>query len=527
VKAPLLTTLTAAIAVSSVLAIAGQTPPAPGATPATERATIAPPKTYDDVVSFAAAAASTAPERVKFGTLGTLNGKDVPLVVIGTGIADTTPTAVKAADKLRVWVQAASRDGTDAALMLMKDLAAGKNDLWLTAMVLLVSPMEIGETRQPSGREYLLLDSPDASLLAKALIDYDPHVGIEIRTEDGPCSAYAVTFVPPLNPNTSEHILGVMRDEYFPFLVRSLKTKWSMDAFYRGRVVGGDDGCTARPVEKASAPATGKRGGAVGAGRGRAGGRATPPPPTPTIEPQQAAWQAFGHHLGLASNYLGVRNRFSAVGVVHARDAAEDRANAASRFLEEALAFAWGANGRLRKATEAADAGVMVGRSLPTSTRLTTVGQVEILMSDAASSADGAPRKRTSASRVVAMRDELSFEPASDEIVAAEYFVPASLTTVVELLKKHNIQLRQMTQPTKGVEEFVITPPGGTAPGARISGTWQRSTAEVPSGTWAVRMNQPLSRLAFALLEPASEDSVATMAGVTDGKTYPILRRGR
>jgi hypothetical protein len=512
-----------------VLVVAGQTQPPSGAKPPADPVvTIAPPKAYDDVISFATAAAATAPERLKLVAMGKLGGKDVPLVVVGHGVADATPAAIKASGKLRVWVQAASREGTDAALMLLKDMAAGKNELWLSAIVLLISPMEIGETRQPTGREYLGLESAESSLSAKALIDYDPHVGIEIRTEDGPCSAYAVTFAPPLNPNTSEHILGVLREEYFPFIIERLKTKSSMEAFYRGRVVGGDDGCTAKPVEKVAAtPAGGRRGAAPAAGRGRAGGRATGSAPTPTVEPQQAAWQAFGYQLGLVSNYLGVRNRFAVVGVVHAKDSADDRASAAGQFLEEAVAFAWGANTRIKKATEAADAGTMVGRSLPTSTRLTTLGQVEILMSDATASIDGAPPKRTGASRVVAMRDELHFEPASDEIVAAEYFVPAALTTVVELLRKHNIQLRQMPQPTKGVEEFVITPAPTGGAGSRVAGTWQRSTAEVPSGSWAVRMNQPLSRLAFALLEPTSEDSVVTMAGVSDGKTYPILRRGR
>lgn len=520
-NARLLTTLTSAIALSSVLALAGQTQP--------------PPKAYDDVASFAAAAAAAAPERVKLGSLGKLGGKDVPLVVIGQNVTDTTPATVKASGKLRVWVQAASREGTDAALMLLKDMAAGKNELWLSAIVLLVSPMEIGDPKgQPSGREYVFLETPEASTFAKALTDYDPHVGIEIRTEDGPCSAYAVTFAPPLNPNTSEHILGALREEYFPFIVRSLRSKWSMDAFYRGNVVGGDDGCAPKLPEKndkvdkvAAGPTGGRRGAApVAAGRGRAGGRGTGPVPTPTAELQQPAWQASGHQLGLAANYLGVRNRFSIVGVVHAKDAPDDRAKAAGHFLEEALAFAWGANTRIKKATEAADLGVLVGRSLPTSTRLATVGQVEVLMSDAASSGDS-PKKRTSASRVVSMRDQLHFEPASDEIVAAEYFVPASQTAVVELLKKHGVQLRQLTQGTKGAEEFVVTPaPVGSAPG-KIAGTWQRSTAEIPSGSWAVRMNQPLSRLAFALLEPTSEDSVATLPGVSDGKTYPILRRGR
>jgi hypothetical protein len=513
VNARILTTLTSVIALSSVLALSGQTQSSP--------------KPYDDVVSFAAAAAAAAPEHVKFGSFGKLGGKDVPLVVVGQNVTDTTPAAVKASGKLRIWVQAASREGTDAALMLLKDMAAGKNGLWLSAIVLLVSPMEIGDPK-PSGREYLFLETPEASMFAKALTDYDPHVGIEIRTEDGPCSAYAVTFAPPLNPNTSEHILGALREEYFPFIVRSLKSKWSMDAFYRGNVVGGDDGCAPKPVEKVvTAPGGGRRGAAPAPGRGRSTGRGTGPVPTPTAEGQQPAWQASGYQIGLAANYLGVRNRFSIVGVVHAKDAPDDRATAAGRFLEEALAFAWGANTRLKKATEAADLGVLVGRSLPTSTRLATVGQVEVLMSDPASSGDS-PRKRTGASRVVAMRDQLHFEPASDEIVAAEYFVPASQTVVIELLKKHGVQLRQLTQSTKGAEEFIVTPaPIGSAPAGRIAGTWQRSVAEVPAGSWAVRMNQPLSRLAFALLEPTSEDSVATLPGVSDGKTYPILRRGR
>jgi hypothetical protein len=149
-------------------------------------------------------------------------------------------------------------------------------------------------------------------------------------------------------------------------------------------------------------------------------------------------------------------------------------------------------------------------------------------MSDASASNDATtPGKRTSASRVVSMRDQLHFEPASDEVVAAEYFVPASQAAVVELLRKHGIQLRQVTQPTKGAEEFVITSASEGSTGTRIAGTWQRSTTEIPSGSWAVRMNQPLSRLAFALLEPTSEDSVVALPGVSDGKTYSILRRGR
>jgi hypothetical protein len=120
------------------------------------------------------------------------------------------------------------------------------------------------------------------------------------------------------------------------------------------------------------------------------------------------------------------------------------------------------------------------------------------------------------------MRDQLRFEPATDEVLAAEYFLPADETAIVDLLKHHGIQVRQLTQPTKGVEEFVAA---SAAPGTpQAPGGWKPTAADVPAGSWVVRMNQPLARLAFALLEPTSDESVATFLR-ENGKTYTIMRR--
>jgi hypothetical protein len=243
-----------------------------------------------------------------------------------------------------------------------------------------------------------------------------------------------------------------------------------------------------------------------------------PAPPEPAIE---AAWAAPSHRLAVTANYVGARNRFAVVGVVHARDAAPERSNAASRFLQEALGFAWAASARIKKACEDADKQLLVGRSLPTSARPSTIGQVEILMS--APPAEGGPAaKRTEATATVTMRDRLRFEPATDEVLAAEYFLPPDETAIVDLLKHHGIQVRQLTQPTKGVEEFVIA---SAAPGTpQVAGGWKPTAADVPAGSWVVRMNQPLARLAFSLLEPTSDESVATFLR-ENGKIYRIMRR--
>jgi hypothetical protein len=51
----------------------------------------------------------------------------------------------------------------------------------------------------------------------------------------------------------------------------------------------------------------------------------------------------------------------------------------------------------------------------------------------------------------------------------------------------------------------------------------------VPKGALEVSMTQPLARLAFYLIEPASDDGLVTWNvlddQLKDAKTYPILRK--
>jgi hypothetical protein len=85
------------------------------------------------------------------------------------------------------------------------------------------------------------------------------------------------------------------------------------------------------------------------------------------------------------------------------------------------------------------------------------------------------------------------------------------------------------------VEEFQIT---GNTQAANpfqnhrertLTGTWTPARRTVEEGTVMVRLNQPLARLAFYLLEPRSDDGLVNW-NVLDGalgadvKVYPILR---
>jgi hypothetical protein len=102
-------------------------------------------------------------------------------------------------------------------------------------------------------------------------------------------------------------------------------------------------------------------------------------------------------------------------------------------------------------------------------------------------------------------------------------------------LKAHGVQLRELRQPVEGVEQFTISTntAGQTFEGhtmRKVDGEWAAAAGlTVPAGAWEVSMTQPLARLAFYLIEPASDDGLVTWNvlddELKDAKTYPILRK--
>jgi hypothetical protein len=128
------------------------------------------------------------------------------------------------------------------------------------------------------------------------------------------------------------------------------------------------------------------------------------------------------------------------------------------------------------------------------------------------------------------------FEPATTETAPSAYYVPAELTKAVEMLKAHGIQMRAVNAPVNGVEQFAIS--NNTEAAAafeghkarKLEGAWQAASGvTVARGAWEVPMTQPLARLAFYLLEPASDDGLVNWNVLDEqlagAKAYPILRK--
>jgi hypothetical protein len=512
--------------------------------------------TYDDVVKFMKTVDDASPT-VFYTTYGkTFEGREMPLVVVGTGLKDASPAAVKATGKLRVHIQgnihAGEVEGKESALILLRELALGRHDEWLRSTVFLITPIfnadgnerfALTNRQQQNGpingmgtrqnaqnlninRDFMKLDTPEGRAFVKLWNDYDPHVGFDLHTSDGSFHAYYLTYSPPLNPDTSTMIMDTLKNEWFPFVTRTMKSQYGWDTFYYG---------TAGPA--------GGRGGRAAAGSGdRAGAPATPS--TPPLPPGVTrAWSTFEHVPRYHNNYVGLRNRFGLLSEAYAYATFEDRIKATNRFLDAALTFAHEHAAQLKKLCADADKERIVGKEEATRSQIKRGGVVDVLMGeveDERNPNSGAMmHRRKDVVRTEPMLDMMWFEPTLTETVPAEFYVPANATATIALLREHGVQMRQVTRPVSGVEAFTIT--RNTARpvtpsidfgqhGARtIEGTWQPSSPAVPAGAWAVPMTQPLARLAFYLLAPTSDDGVLFWNDLDDvlgdSTVYPILRR--
>jgi len=514
--------------------------------------------TYDDVVKFMKAVDEASPI-VFYTTYGTTTeGRALPLAVVGTGLKDASPASVKASGKLRVHIQAnvhaGEVEGKESAQVLLRQLALHQHDDWLRSIVFLISPIynadgnekfALNNRQRQNGpingmgtranaqnlninRDYMKLDTPEARAFVKLMNDYDPQVSYDLHTSDGSYHGYYLTYSPPLNPDTSATIMKIMTDEWFPYVTKDMKAKHGWDAFYYGNVA------TPRPTPPPAAPgAPAPQPGQRGGGRGGPACGTMPAPEGVTRE-----WRTFEHVPRFHNNYVGLRNRFALLSEAYAYATFEDRIKATSYFLDASLDFASVNAAKLKKAVADADKETLAGTTFATSAKMKRGGMVDILMGEVEPETnplnEAVMCRRKDVIHPEKMVDMMWFEPATTETVPAAYYVPADATKAIALLKAQGIQMREARLPS-GVEGFTIS---SNAPGQnfeghqmrRIEGQWDAAAPASPGANYLeILTRQPLGRLAFYLLEPASDDGLAAWNylddQLKDATTYPILRR--
>ncbi|HEU4454277.1 MAG TPA: M14 family metallopeptidase [Longimicrobium sp.] len=486
---------------------------------------------YADVVAFMEAVDAASPEvhLTRFGY--TFEGRSLPLAVVGR-VSDPSPEAVRASGKTIVYLQAnihaGEVEGKEALQNLLRDVGSGQRAAWLDSLVLLVAPIfnadgneRVALTNRPHqhgpvagmgtrnnaqdlniNRDFTKLDTPEARAQAALMRAYDPHVLLDLHTTNGTFHAYQMTYAPPLHPASDSTLVGIVRGRLLPAVTGRIRSADGWDFHDYGNV-------PQRESQWAAAP---------GAERG---------------------WYTFDHRPRFSNNYWGLRNRFGILSETYSYLTFEERIRVQQRFVEEVLAYAAANADAIRRETAAADARDLRGRELAVRARLRRTGPVEILMGGVVEERNPysgeVMLRRADVRRPERMPEFTSFEPAETERVPAAWLLPAALSDVAERLRAHGVRVEPVTAEARmAVEEFALDS-ARTAPRESekrrertLFGRWRRIERAIPAGTLRIPADQPLARLAFILLEPRSDDGLATWGlldeALKDAAAYPILR---
>lgn len=483
---------------------------------------------YDEVVRLAREFSEDHP-LIHYTTFGyTTEGRPLPLLVVGD-VEDSSPEAVKASGRTRVYIQggihAGEISGKEALLILLREMARGGHSAWTDSLVLLVAPLfnadgnervDLGNRRRQHGpvggmgtrsnakgldlnRDQMKLDAPESRSLVKLYTEYDPHLSVDLHTTNGTYHGYHLTYAPPLSPNTPGELDRFLRDQWLPEVTREVRDKHGWDMYYYG-----------------------------GAYQPRGGG--------------EFGWYTFDPRGRYVSNYIGLRNRFGILGEAYSYATFEDRTRISQWFVEEILNFAFRNATEIRERTARADARSLVGDSL--SLRATfrrSDAPVTILMGEVVEERNPysgeTMLRRTETQTPTEMYEFGTFQPTEWERVPEAYYLPPELADARELVTAHGIRHEILEAPREvRAQEFVLDSLT-TSPreyeghqGQEVWGRYREVTRTLEAGTMRVPMAQPLARVAFALLEPRSDDGLVAwglMSPVVEaGGAYPILRTG-
>jgi len=487
---------------------------------------------YADVMAFVDSLPRSP--RLHRSSMGyTLEGRTLPLMVWGA-VADASPGAVRASGRTVVYVQgnihAGEVEGKEALQELLRSLVRGEHAEWADSLVLLINPIYnadgnerinlsarshqygpvggMGQRPNAQGldlnRDHTKLDAPETRSLLEMIRAYDPHVLVDLHTTNGTYHAYHLTYAPPLHPNTDTAISGILKQEWLPSVVNAMREKHGRDLHDYGNVPNPESTWAA----------------AEGSERG---------------------WYTFDHRPRFSNNYAGLRNRFGILSEAYAYLPFDERIAVTREFVEEVLTWAHAHSAQIRHATQEADRRALAGTTLAVSARLHRGSEpIQVLMGAVDTLrhpyTGELMMRRRDVRRPEQMADYSTFEPAESETMPEAWLVPAHLTEVIERLEAHGIQINRMARHAElNVEEFRID---STKTSARpfqnhnersVWGGYSRVRLTIPAGTIRVEANQPLGRLAFALLEPRSDDGLLNWNSLDSALTrnsrrYPILR---
>jgi hypothetical protein len=461
-----------------------------------------------DVIGFCADLARLSP-LVRFGELGTTHqGRKIPLVIVAEPPVSTPEEAARSG-KLVVLamgnIHAGEVDGKEALLMLMRDLALATDRPMLKHLVLLFvpnfnadggdqmartnreyqnGPPEVGTRANGQGfdlnRDYIKLESPEVRALVHAFNRWDPALVIDMHTTNGSYHNFAITYDGPRHPACDPRLVDFSRDVLLPDVGARLKKRDGYLSIYYGNFRKGN-----------------------------------------------AVWDSYPAQPRFGTQYVGLRNRIGILSESYVYAPFKERVLASRGFALSCFEFATDNRDTLRKLLKDAaaprDKVALRHKTVPLGRDITIVG------------IEGGKTAPPGKVKEYVVNYLGKCEATREVTRPVAYLVPSSLKKALENLRQHGIAMEELKADREAsVEVYQVDKRIMAAKAfqghALVSLEVKRraETRKLPAGSVLVRTDQPLGTLAAFLLEPESEDGLATWGffndAVKEGADYPVLR---
>ena len=470
-------------------------------------------------------AASKIARRVSMGT--THEGRDIPMIVIADPPVATpaeAQAASKASGRLVVLlfgnIHSGECDGKEALGMLARSLATTPSHPLLKNLIVVIAPNfnadgndKVGpvDNRRPGqvgpadgcgtrenaqgldlNRDFIKLVSPEARALVRAIREWDPAVVVDCHTTNGSHHRYLVTYAGPKSPAGDRRLVDFSRQTFMPGITTRFEASTGRHTFWYGNFEGDHD-----------APPRG-----------------------------HARWETFPAEARFGTTYIGLRGRLSVLVESYSYASYKDRVLGSLAFCTLILETTDQEREKIRAVISeaAADrpAKVAVRSKASAWHGLFTIKGFAEETKDGKSVSTGEPKDYQ-----VELWD--TFEPLGEVERPAAYLLPDASPEVVETLRAHGLVVEFATAPATlavQVQRVTKATPSSRPFQNRIPLTIETQRRderiEVPAGTLVVRTDNPLGRLAVYLLEPTSEDGLATWnffdAWAKPGIDFPVLR---
>lgn len=478
---------------------------------------------HAEVVSLCRAIAESSPNAFYTELGKSAEGRPLPLLILADPGIKSPDEAARSGKVVVLAVgglHGGEVCGKEALLMLARDLAAEPHPEILQNTIVAIAPLlnpDGNERISPDNRpkqngpeegvgqrgnargldlnhDFVKLQAPETRAVVRFFNAWKPHLYIDARATNGSRHRYAITYEGPRNPSGDSALIDFARSRFLPEAAAAFKKATGLESYYYG-----------------------------------------------TFSPDHAQWTSFPAEGRYGTNYFGLRNRLSVLSEAYAYAPFKTRVLATRDFVRECLIVAATHKDEIRKLAEEADK-----RTVEAGTKPNADDRVPLrfepkalenpkpILGFATKEENGriVPTDEPQDYPAIVMNN---FAPTESAARPFAYLIPPENREAVETLQRHGVDVQELREDLDlDLEIYRIDEVNKPEPK-----TWDRQDVvdlrvsprtearRVAAGTRVVKTAQPLGALAVYLLEPRSEDGLATWRLLGDLKPeddFPVLR---